>query len=249
VLDFERGRGGSDWLFRIRTSQPIFAAAQAQFAIDEFSAKNIALTYINTDFGQGAVTAQKPVIESSGATVFADLPHAGDVTDLTADILAAKGSDVVVASDFSNDLALWIKQAADNGLDVPLVGGGSTQTVVANGLVDNALLKDVYGVDDCNVGTDASTVDFAKAWQDEYGYAPSAFGALFYDGIFLAKQAIEDSQSVDPEAIRTAMESVSFAGICHNYEANAETHDLSSSVSVAKFNTDGTITAIKVIDG
>jgi branched-chain amino acid transport system substrate-binding protein len=233
----------------MRTSQPIFAAAQAKFAIDKLGAKKIALSYLSTDFGNGGANAQKPVIESSGATLAADLPHAQDVTDLTADILAAKDADVVLASDFPNDLALWLKQSADNGLNIPVIGGGSTQVMVSNKLAEGDLLANLYGVDDCNVGGDPQTLDFAAAWSTEYGYPASGTAALFYDSLFVAKQAIEDAQSTDPGAIRDALEKVQFSGVCHNYKGDAKTHDLAKSVSVAKFNTDGTTTPIAVIDG
>jgi branched-chain amino acid transport system substrate-binding protein len=138
-----------------------------------------------------------------------------------------------------------IKQFAQNGLSVPLIGSSSTNIAVQYKLVTGDVLKNVYSVVSCDP-TSGSKRQFAKdfgvTYQQKYGSVPTDLAADSYDAVWVAKAAIEKAGSTDPAAINAAMAQVSVTDkvVCSSgYQADGS-HIMSHEVSIDKFAPAGT---------
>jgi ABC-type branched-subunit amino acid transport system substrate-binding protein len=209
--------GGSEWVFSMQPSDGAASKVGADFFVTEKGLKRIAGLYTDLPSYRsqlGAVTAR---VKELGGEMVLERGDAPTVKDLSEAILSLKDkkAEAVVDFGYPNPLALALQQMAQNGIDIPVLAGGSAGPVANGGLVDKSAMKNFYSVIPCNV-TDSSrpkTADYAAAFEKEYGRAPAvAQAAQTYDAVYLAVQAVKAAGSTDHDAVRKALETGSFEG-------------------------------------
>ena len=101
-------------------------------------------------------------------------------------------------------------------------------------------------LDDCvpDLRKTPESKKFVKEYQTEYGYTPNYASAQSYDSVFMAANAVEKAGSHDWTAINKAMLSTDFARACQ-YKLD-KNNILDNSVTLYKYNTDGSKKLIKV---
>jgi ABC-type branched-subunit amino acid transport system ATPase component len=148
--------------------------------------------------------------EQGGKMLLEDTYKSGD-KDFSAQLTKIKNldpqPDFVFVSAIPDDIGTIVKQARDQGVMLPIVGGDG---------YDTPLLTDVPGPEkSANVffsthlgiyGDDPTAGKFRAAFVKEFGAEPqSVFAALAYDGVYLMADAITRAGSVDHKAIRDAL--------------------------------------------
>jgi branched-chain amino acid transport system substrate-binding protein len=117
---------------------------------------------------------------------------------------------------FYEEAGLFIKQAREAGVMIPIVGGDGWGTGRITEVAGEEALNSTYYLDHCQLD-DPALADFTAAYQREYNEAADSFSILGYDACKLMITAIEKAQSKDTEKIRQALESTAdFQGISGN---------------------------------
>jgi branched-chain amino acid transport system substrate-binding protein len=233
---------GSEWGFTQRPRNDGIAQGVAQFAVEEQGFDNIGLLCVDQTYGSTGCDAAAEKIEQLGAQVVGRETNAATAQDLTSQVLALRsaGAEAVLSFNFPSPTALFAKQMADNGFDVPLFGFTSASFAVGSGLTGDAV-SNLWGTDDCAPSVDPEAEAFRDAYEAKHGPLPGTgyTVAEAYDAVMIAVQAVEAAGSLDPQAVADAMRNETFDGVCAVYDAD-ETQAMHHSSVIISFESDGT---------
>jgi branched-chain amino acid transport system substrate-binding protein len=174
---------------------------------------NIAITYVNNDYGKGFADALSAAFTAQGGTVAANEAHEEGKADYRAELgsLSASGSQALVILAYANGSGQTIlRQAVESGNFKTLIGG--------DGMVGNEALTGidpaaVEGMIATKPGTPQipGTALFAKAATDA-GLDPTAvYAPQAYDAAFLLALAIEKNGSAARDGLSAALRDVATA--------------------------------------
>ncbi|WIX32271.1 ABC transporter substrate-binding protein [Salinicola sp. JS01] len=174
---------------------------------------NVAVTYVNNDYGQGLDGAFTKTFEAEGGTVAANLAHEDNRADYRSEIgqLAASGAPTLVVLAYADTSGQTIlRQAYESGAFTQFAGGDG---MVGNSLVDAVGADVLEGMIATRPGSPQSpgTETFTKL-AEKAGIDPTAvFAAQSYDAAFLLAMAIEKNGSADREGLSKALREVAGA--------------------------------------
>ena len=193
-------------LFGQRPSNEITAEAAAKFMLDEQNCKKVGILYCTNDFAVGAKDVIVDYFDSVGADYEMEAYNVGD-TDFQAQLikLESSGCDGFIAWGDDNDLAIICRQVYEMGWDVPRMG--------SNGLASAQLQVDpemangwfVAGDFSPNNKDNKTTMAFAEKYMDRYGMEIEIYSSVFYSGLKMFADVINECGSTDPEAIIDAI--------------------------------------------
>jgi branched-chain amino acid transport system substrate-binding protein len=200
----------NDLVFRTTPSDALQGVKMASLLISK-GIKNVAVTYVNNDYGKGLNDSFTAAFKAAGGTVAADVAHEDSKADYRAELgqLAGSGTQDLVILAYANSSGHTILQQAVEGGDFTTFFGG-------DGMVGDALTK---GIDPAAVkgliatragapsgaGTDAFNALAKAANVDPTGtYVPQA-----YDAAFMLALAIEKNGSDKREGLSKALREIS----------------------------------------
>ena len=174
---------------------------------------NIAITYVNNDYGKGFAEALATSFKTAGGTVAANEAHEDGKADYRAEIgsLESSGADTLVVLAYADGSGQTvIRQAVESGNFQQFVGG--------DGMVGDKLLAAVGAENVASmIATKPGTPDIAGAGifdklAKDAGLDPTAvFAAQSYDAAFMLALAIEKNGSGERAGLGAALRSVSSA--------------------------------------
>ncbi|MAN76066.1 MAG: amino acid ABC transporter substrate-binding protein [Rhizobiales bacterium] len=202
----------NDLVFRTPPSDAFQGEKLAELLLSK-DITEIALTYVNNDYGSGFADAVVSAYEAGGGTVAANLAHEDGKADYRAELgnLASSGAETLVVLAYANSSGqTLLRQALESGNFLTFVGG--------DGMVG----------DDLFTGIDAGSVEGmiatrAGAFEGESatvyaelataaGLTPNdVYAPQSYDAAFLLALAIEKNGSADREGLSAALREVSSA--------------------------------------
>jgi branched-chain amino acid transport system substrate-binding protein len=203
-----------DFIFMLPFGDNTQAAASAEFTYGKKGWRN-ATMLMDTEWDYTKFLSKYFITrftELGGKMLLEDTYKSGD-KDFSAQLTKIKNlqpqPDFVFVSAVPDDIGTLVKQARDQGVMLPIVGGDG---------YDTPLLTDVPGPEkSANVffsthlgiyGDDPGAAKFKNAFKAEFGAEPqSVFAALGYDGVNLMADAIKRAGSADHKAIRDALAS------------------------------------------
>ncbi|MBB3230797.1 ABC transporter substrate-binding protein [Halomonas stenophila] len=175
--------------------------------------EEVAVTYVNNDYGRGLADAFVAAFEDGGGAVLENLAHEDNRADYRAELgtLSATGAQTLVVLAYADTSGQTVlRQAYESGMFTQYVGGDG---MVGDSLVE-AIGADVLdGMIATRPGSPElpGTAIFNQAAQ-EAGIDPSAvFAAQAYDAAFLLGLAIEQNGSAEREGLNEALRSVATA--------------------------------------
>ena len=239
------GAQGGDNIFLVRPLNDSTAEKLTEYACKEQKLKKIGILAVNLPFGTDSVDlAEKAAAKFKGCEIVTKQSNGYSDTDLTQQVLAFKdaGVDGVVTFDYPTPLGAFVKQMQDNGVTVPILGGASLGLAVdAKAITDPSKL---VIIDDCVPAVEKSTTAkrFVKAYEKEFGYTPNYVSGQAYDAVTLAADAVQ-KVGHDPAAIEKAIAGTQQSPICGF--KNDKNNVLGSSVTVYKYNADGSRKLLK----
>jgi branched-chain amino acid transport system substrate-binding protein len=201
-----------DYIFMLPFGDNTQAAASAEFTYGKKGWRNAAML-MDTEWDYTKFLSKYFITrftEQGGKMLPEDTYKSGD-KDFSAQLTKIKNlspqPDFVFVSAVPDDIGTLVKQARDQGVMLPIVGGDG---------YDTPLLTDVPGPEkSANVffsthlgiyGDDPGAAKFKNAFKAEFGAEPqSVFAALGYDGVNLMADAIKRAGSADHKAIRDAL--------------------------------------------
>lgn len=202
----------NDLVFRTVPSDAFQGEMLAKLLIEK-GIDEVAVTYVNNDYGQGLSDAFTETFEAEGGTVVENLAHEDNRADYRSELgtLSSSGVPTLVVLAYADTSGQTVlRQAYESGV--------FTQYVGADGMVGNSLV-DAVGADvlEGMIATRPGSPDlpgsalFAEA-AEEAGVDPDAvFAAQAYDAAFLLALAIEQNGNAEREGLSEALRSVAMA--------------------------------------
>lgn len=201
----------NDLVFRTAPSDAFQGVKLADLLISK-GIDDVALTYVNNDYGKGLADVFAATFEANGGTISVNAAHEDGKADYRAELgqLAGGGSQSLVILAYASGSGQTIlRQALESGNFVTYVGG--------DGMVDDELLAAIGDGANGMIATRAGAFDgesagvYAKLATDagmnpEATYAPQA-----YDAAFLLALAIEKNGSAGRDGLSAALRDVASA--------------------------------------
>ena len=201
-----------DTLFRTTPSDAYSGDVLAKL-LKQKGHDNIAITYVNNDYGKGFADALKAAFEKEGGTVAASEAHEDGKADYRAEIgsLASSGAEMLVVLAYVDGSGQTIIRQALEGGDFAKFAGGdgmigdSLVTAIGEGKLDGFIGTKIGRSE--TPGT-AMYAEMAKA----AGLDPAAsFAPQAYDAAFLIGLAIQKSGKDSREGLSAALREVATA--------------------------------------
>ena len=202
----------NDLLFRAGPSDSYQGEVVARLLLAK-GINDIAIAYVNNDYGKGFADALAAAYEAGGGEVLANEAHEEGKSDYRAELgsLAASGSpNLVLLAYASGSGQTMLRQAIESGdFEVYFGGDGMIADDLFTG-VDTSAVEGMIGTRQGRADS-AGTAVYAKL-AEEAGQDPiAAFGAQSYDAAFMLALAIEKHGSTDREGINKALREIATA--------------------------------------
>jgi branched-chain amino acid transport system substrate-binding protein len=208
---------GNPYVFRTSFTQETAMPKVARYIAKGLKAKNVAVMYVNNDFGKGGRDAITKALEAEGAKVVADISTDSGQIDFSAPVLKAKQANADVLFVYTNEeeSARALRELRKQGYDKPLVG---ETTLTGQKVIE--LAGDAANGATAHVGL---TIDapnplmlaFKAKFYKEYNYFCDHNGIKGYTGIYLLKAAIEKVGKLDRKAVAKALHGLSVKAATH----------------------------------
>lgn len=198
---------GSKYLFRTSFGQNVSMPKIANYLRDGAKIKNLAIVYVNNDFGKGGRNAIVKELESRGIKVVADLSTESGQADFAADVVKVKAANADAVFVYTNEeeAARFLIEAKKQGLTIPMIG---ETTLLGQKVID--LAKDAANGVKGHVGLTVDAPDplvqaFAKKFEEKYKYRSDHNGMKGYIAVYMLKAAAEKAGKLEPKAIAAAL--------------------------------------------
>ncbi|MCF6343972.1 MAG: ABC transporter substrate-binding protein [Devosiaceae bacterium] len=202
----------NDLVFRTAPSDAYQGDVMARLLLSK-GIKEIAISYVNNDYGKGFADALAASFEENGGTVAASEGHEEGKADYRAELgsLAATGAqNLVILAYASGSGQTVLRQAVESGDFTTYIGGDGMVGDEALTGIDAKAVEGMIATKPGSPEVAGSTIyaDLATA----AGLDPtSIFAPQAYDGTFILALAVEKNGSADRAGLSAAVRSVSSA--------------------------------------
>jgi branched-chain amino acid transport system substrate-binding protein len=193
---------GDPYVFRTSFGQQFSMPKIANYIRDGLKAKNVAVVWVNNDFGKGGRDTFIKQMASRNIKVVADISTESGQTDFSADVVKVKAAkaDVVFVYTNEEESARFLKEAKKQGLKAPLIG---ETTLLSQKVIE--LAGDAANGVRGHVGLSAdapipSIREFAAKFKKRFGYVNDHNGIKGYTAVYLIKCATEMIGKFDRKA-------------------------------------------------
>ena len=190
---------GNPYIFRTGFTQTVSMPKAAKYIANNLKAKNVAVLFVNNDFGKPGRDAATKALETFGVKVVADISTEAGQLDFAAPVLKAKQSNADAIFVYLNEeeSARALRELKKQGWTKPIVGDVTlvSQKVIelagdaANGATGHAELT----ADAPQASIKAYKAKFEKA----YNFTPDHNGIKGYMGVYMLKAAVEKVGKLD----------------------------------------------------
>jgi len=199
----------NDLVFRTPPSDSYQGEVLAR-VLREKGIDQIAVTYVNNDYGKGFADAVEAAFTEGGGTVAINEAHEDGKADYRPEIgsLAASGAETLVVLAYVNGSGQTIIRQAVEGGDFQRFAGGDG--MVGPALIEAAGAGNLDGMILTRPGSpDLPGSDIYRQLATDAGLDPEAtFGAQGYDAAFLLALALEKAGSAEREGLNQALREV-----------------------------------------
>ena len=200
----------NDLVYRTTPSDALQGVKLADLLLSK-GIQDIAITYVNNDYGKGFADALSAAYTAGGGTVAANLAHEEGKADYRAELGNLVASQNLVVLAYANASGNTIlRQAAESGNFTTYVGGDG---MVGDDLLAGIDAASVEGLIATRAGapTGEATDTYTKVATDAGIEANATYAPQAYDAAFLLALAIEKNGSADREGLSAALRDVSSA--------------------------------------
>jgi branched-chain amino acid transport system substrate-binding protein len=221
-----------DMMFLAAFGDNVQAAAGAEYALENYGPNAYLLWDKGIEYTTLLGAYFKDRFTDAGGTIVLEDSYDDKATDFSAHIAKMKAlspaPDFYYLSAMPYNVGPLVKQMRDAGITGPIVGGDGYDTpdlvAVAGAAADNVLFS-THALMDAAGGTEGIK-KFIAAYKTAYGHDPeNAFAALGYDTVYLLADAIKRAGSMDPKALKSALEATKgFPAITGSITFSPEQH-------------------------
>lgn len=229
----------NDYVFRTCFIDPFQGTVAANFASDGIGAKTAAI-YVDSasDYSKGLAAAFKEAFTAKGGKIVAEEAYVTKDTDFRSTLTRIKSAkpEFVFLPGYYEEVGLILKQAREDGIDLPFMGGDGWDSPMVVEIAGADALKNTYITNHYSPeDEDAKIQDFVAAFEKEYDKTPDAFAALGYDTGYYLADAIKRSGDASPEKIRQALEDVKDLQLVSGTLNLDENHDPIKSATILEY--------------
>ncbi|AMM94022.1 ethanolamine utilization protein EutJ [Peribacillus simplex] len=229
----------NDYVFRTCFIDPFQGTVAANFASDEIGAKTAAI-YVDSasDYSKGLAAAFKEAFTAKGGKIVAEEAYVTKDTDFRSTLTRIKSAkpEFVFLPGYYEEVGLILKQAREDGMDLPFMGGDGWDSPKVVEIAGAEALKNTYITNHYSPeDEDPKIQDFVAAFKKEYNKTPDAFAALGYDTGYYLADAIKRSGDASPEKIRQALEEVKDLKLVSGTLNLDENHDPIKSATILEY--------------
>ena len=223
--------------FNYRTCfiDPFQGTVMAAFATNDLGVNKAAILIDNSsDYAKGLAAFFKENFIKNGGTVVAEESYLQKDTDFKATLTKIKATtpDMLYVPGFYQEVGLIVKQVRELGMNMPITGGDTWDSVKLPEIAGTAALNNTY-FSSLYSPQEASDINksFVAAYEKAYGAKPDVFAALSYDSALLIAEAIKNAGSAEPAKINEAMAKISgFNGVSGSVTFDAQHNPVKSAV-------------------
>lgn len=201
---------GGDYVNRVIYTGPVQGRAMAEYAVNDLKKKNIAVLYVDNDYGKSIYTSFKENVEKLGAKIAIDRPHKMGDKDFSSVLTAVKATnpDALYVVAYYNEAAAIVKQAKESGINAQLLGvdGFDSPKYLELGKANtegSTFTTSFYTTDNRPV-----VQKFVKAWHDKYKGEPDMLSSQSYDAAMVILEAMKKA-GTDKEKLKQAINETS----------------------------------------
>ena len=203
----ELTQAGNPYLFRTSFGQQASMPKIANYIRDGIKAKQVAIVYVNNDFGKGGHDTFVAAMAERGIKVVADISTESGQVDFAADVVKAKSAsaDAIFVYTNEEESARFLREAKKQGVKVPLIG---ETTLLSQKVIE--LAGDAANGVRGHVGLtiDAPLPAFAEfkgKFERRFKYLPDHNGIKGYTGLYVVKYVTEKLGKFDRKAFAAAL--------------------------------------------
>ena len=212
--------GGYKNLFRIIAGDNLIGSSMAQYAVNGLKAKTAVVIDDRTAFGQGVADEFTKEAKVLGLTIVGKEFTTDKSTDFSAILTStkAKAPDVIFYGGYAAQAGPMVRQMKGLGVKAKLLAADAVCVVETGKLGGDATNDTVYCAQG---GAILDRVAAGPAFRDNYkkrfGQDPDAYAASFYDQTMFLVQAMQTTNSLDPQKVGAEMHKSSYKGIMTTY--------------------------------
>jgi branched-chain amino acid transport system substrate-binding protein len=204
---------GNPYIFRTSFTQSTAMPKVARYIKNGIKAKNVAVMWVNNEFGKGGRDAIAKALEAEGIKVSVDISTDPGQLDFSGAVLKAKQANADALFVYTNEeeSARALRELRKQGYDKPVVG---ETTLTSQKVIE--LAGEAANGAAAHVGLTADAPApgiraFAEKFQKENGYKSDHNGLKGYTGMYIVKAVTEKIGKFDPKAFAAAMKGISLS--------------------------------------
>lgn len=184
---------GHETIFRGRSNDVIWMSALIDYLVDTEGVENIALAYTNIELGQSGVDfAQEYMMEEYGLEPTIVVAHEFGDRDLapSATQITQTEPDAVIDWGTQIEASLMVRELRELGFEGPF--GYNAADDIFTGLAQENSIGVIGPQNWVYTKEDEKSQAFSQAYIDAHDNPPSPHSVVYYDAVYLYKQAIEE---------------------------------------------------------
>ncbi|MGG1662517.1 ABC transporter substrate-binding protein [Brevibacillus sp. NRS-1366] len=205
---------GGDYVNRVIYTGDIQGKAMADYAVNDLKKKNIAVLYVNIDYGQSIFHAFKEEAEKLGANVAIDKPFKMGDKDFSSLLTAIKAvqPDALYVVGYYNEAAAIVQQAKEAGISAQLLGvdGFDSPKYLELGksnTEDSTFTTSFYTSDKREI-----VQKFVKDYAAKYNSEPGMLASQSYDAAMVILEGMKKAGTDKEQLAKAINETKDFEG-------------------------------------
>jgi branched-chain amino acid transport system substrate-binding protein len=216
-----------DYIFRVCFIDPFQGEVMAKFAANTLKAKRAAiLADFNSDYSKGLTQFFKQSFTKLGGAIVDEKTYTQSDRDFSSQLTAIRASnpDVIYVPGYYGQVGVIAKQARQQGINVPILGGDGWDAPqlwdLGGEALSNTFISNHYSIDDPKPLIQKFVADYKARYG---GVAPDALAALGYDAMKVLGDALKRAGGTDGAKLRDAIaQTKDYPGVTGTITINSE---------------------------
>jgi branched-chain amino acid transport system substrate-binding protein len=215
-----------DYIFRVCFIDPFQGEVMAKFAANTLKAKRAAiLSDFNSDYSKGLTQFFKQSFTKLGGTIVNEKSYTQTDRDFSSQLTSIRASnpEVIYVPGYYGQVGVIAKQARQQGITVPILGGDGWDAPqlweLGGDALNNTFISNHYSIDDPS----PLVQKFVADYKARYNIVPDALAALGYDAMRVLGDALKRAGTDAEPQLRDAIaQTKNFPGVTGTITMNAE---------------------------
>lgn len=214
----------SAYAYRFNVGSEDEAKIMARHVSGRLNRKEVAVYYLNDEFGLGALEVFKRELGATGGKVVWEEAYAAAAADHRNSLtkIARSGAKGIYVIGYTRASAIAIKQLREMNNQLPIFANMALTVPTFTQLVGEAMEGVTFTTNIFDANQDDPQVKrFADAYQQSYNERPTFFGAFAYDSMQVIAQSIKAPETAAEDLRQALAPQKEFAGVMGTFSVDA----------------------------